>query len=227
MKRRILCLLSAIALMLAMQISVFAHNTLDWSQDGKGSISVHLAYSMETSDFGSLILFRVGDVQETDGDCAFVPTAEFAPAWDEARDLQDPSFAWDLAVYAAEQAIAFETVEVAPDGTATFEGLELGLYLVAQGEPAAGYEAISPFLIGVPNYEDGVYAYQLDACPKVAVKPLPTEPAKPTEPAPTRPQEPTLPQTGQMNWPIPLMAAVGLVLFAAGWSMTRKGRNEN
>ena len=227
MKRRLICLPVVLALILALQTPVLAHNILDWTQDGKGSITIHLEYSPETTDCGSLLLFRVGDVQETDGDCAFVPTEEFAPVWIEDADLHDPEFARTLAAHGAELGLELRILEVTDDGAAVFDGLELGLYLVCQAEAAEGYEAINPFLIGVPNPEDGVYTYQVYACPKVSVTPLPTEPQKPTEPKPTRPPEPNLPQTGQMNWPIPLMAAAGLLLFAAGWSMWRKGRYES
>lgn len=224
MKRRLFSLLAVLALVLAMQITVFAQNILDLTQDGKGSISIQLGYDPVPSDCGSLLLLRVGDVQENDGDCAFVPGLEFVPAWTEDADLHDSNFAWGLLAYALEQKIEFEVLEVSADGTAVFENLKLGLYLVAQDEAADGYEAINPFLIGVPNPENGVYTYQVEASPKVSVKPLPPEPTKPTEP---RPPEPYLPQTGQLNWPVPLMAAAGLVLFAAGWSMWRKGRYES
>ena len=224
MKRRLFCLLAVLALVLAMQTTVFAHNTLDLTQDGKGSITINLGYVEDTADFGSLLLLQVAQAQETDGDCAFVPTPEIAPAWDEEADLRDPDFAFSLLTYAMEQGLEFDVHEVSADGTVAFEDLKLGLYLVAQVDPAEGYEAINPFLIGMPNLEDGVYTYQVEASPKVSVKPLPTEPPKPTEP---RPPEPYLPQTGQLNWPVPLMAAAGLVLFAAGWSMWRKGRYES
>ena len=229
MKRRFICLLAVLALVLAMQITVFAHNTLDLTQDGKGSISIHLGYDSDIDHCGSLLLIRVADVQEIDADCAFVPTEAFTPAWVEDADLHDPDFAFSLLAYAMEQEFEFEMLEVSEDGTAVFEELKLGLYLIAQDEAAAGYEAINPFLIGVPNVEDGVYTYQVEASPKVSVKPLPTEPkpTKPTEPKPSRPPEPNLPQTGQLNWPVPLMAAAGLLLFAAGWSMWRKGRYES
>ena len=227
MKRRLICLLAALALVLAMQVTVFAHNTLDMTQDGKGSITINLGYVEDTPDYGSLLLLRVGDVQETDGDCAFVPMPEIAPAWNEEADLRDPEFAWDLTAYAMELGLEFEVYEISADGTVVIEELKLGLYLVAQVDPAEGYEAINPFLIGVPNLADGVYTYQVEASPKVSVKPLPTEPSKPTEPQPSRPPEPNLPQTGQLNWPVPLMAAAGLLIFAAGWSMWRKGRYES
>ena len=224
MKRRLFCLLAALVLTLAMQTSVYAHNILDWSQDGKGSITIHLCYDEETADFGSLRLYRVGDIQDNDGDLSFEPRTAFADVWSEDADLQDPAFAWDLTTCAVEQELPYEITEVTAEG-AVFGELELGLYLVCQQEAADGYEAINPFLIGVPNVEEGLYVYQVDASPKVAVTPAPTNPPNPTEP--TRPPEPNLPQTGQTNWPIPLMAAAGLLLFAAGWSMYRKGRYES
>ncbi|XJZ57410.1 LPXTG cell wall anchor domain-containing protein [Lactobacillus delbrueckii subsp. bulgaricus] len=37
------------------------------------------------------------------------------------------------------------------------------------------------------------------------------------------PQAPRLPQTGQLNWPIPLLALAGLTLFIWGWAEQKKG----
>ncbi|MFR0540611.1 hypothetical protein [Lactobacillus delbrueckii] len=39
---------------------------------------------------------------------------------------------------------------------------------------------------------------------------------------PTLPQSPRLPQTGQLNWPIPLLALLGMTLFMWGWAQERK-----
>jgi outer membrane biosynthesis protein TonB len=35
-----------------------------------------------------------------------------------------------------------------------------------------------------------------------------------------------LPQTGQLNWPIPLMAAMGILLFVTGWKLTAKRKDD-
>lgn len=52
----------------------------------------------------------------------------------------------------------------------------------------------------------------------------PTVPSDPSDPTkPTEPDKPTLPQTGQLWWPVPLMAIAGLVLFLLGW-LRRKER---
>lgn len=64
----------------------------------------------------------------------------------------------------------------------------------------------------------------------------PTEPTNPNQPTtpttPTNPStpttttsKPTLPQTGQLNWPVPVLAAAGLSLCAAGWLIQRRKGN--
>lgn len=57
-----------------------------------------------------------------------------------------------------------------------------------------------------------------------------TEPSEGTTPSegtePTAPEEngPKLPQTGQLWWPVPVLAAAGLILFCLGW-LRRKERD--
>lgn len=66
--------------------------------------------------------------------------------------------------------------------------------------------------------------------------PLPTIPddpsssSKPSAPGnssaagkPTTPSKPTLIQTGQLNWPVPMLAGMGVVLFLIGWVLKRRG----
>ena len=51
----------------------------------------------------------------------------------------------------------------------------------------------------------------------------PEAPGSPDNPAlPGHPDHPVLPQTGQLNWPIPVMAISGMLLFAFGWATDRK-----
>lgn len=55
----------------------------------------------------------------------------------------------------------------------------------------------------------------------VEIEPTPTPAPVPEEPA-----VPTLPQTGQLNWPVPVLAGAGLALFAAGWVL-RYGKKDD
>lgn len=56
------------------------------------------------------------------------------------------------------------------------------------------------------------------------------EPGNPDEP-PTNPSEPDddddLADTGQLNWPIPVFAIAGLLLFSIGWAMLNFGKKES
>lgn len=45
-------------------------------------------------------------------------------------------------------------------------------------------------------------------------------------PPPVQPPKPSLPQTGQLWWPVPLLALGGMVLFLIGWIQRRKAEME-
>jgi len=66
--------------------------------------------------------------------------------------------------------------------------------------------------------------------PTVTPTPAPTNPptAAPTPvPTPTPTPAPVLPQTGQLNWPIPLLAVAGLGVFITGWILRFGKKKEN
>lgn len=114
-------------------------------------------------------------------------------------------------------------VEIGAEGTGSVGLPVLGLYLVAQTqqEAAPGYFAISPFLVTVPlRGEDGKLIYApVDASPKMQqLVPIPT-------PAPPPPG--FLPQTGLLNWPVPVLAIAGMALFALGFALRRNEKESH
>lgn len=109
-----------------------------------------------------------------------------------------------------------------PSGIAVFGDLKAGLYLIVQKQAAEGYDAIQPFLVTVPIMENGQYVYDVNAHPKVG-----TASRKTTQTPPTQEVLSALPQTGQLNWPVPVLAVTGAVLVAAGVVLKkRSGQNE-
>lgn len=64
--------------------------------------------------------------------------------------------------------------------------------------------------------------------PDVPVTPQgPGSPAVTDSPVVTATQEIThLPKTGQLNWPVPMMAVCGMLLFACGWQLNAQGKEE-
>ena len=215
MKKGFLSLLAVVILGIGM--TAFAHEVPDLTREG--SVTVTMQTEGKAVPGGSLTLYRVGEIREDDGNFDFAPDGDFA-GWGEAfTDVQSAELAAELAEYAAAHDCAGLTQTVGADGTVTFEALETGLYLVVQEEAAKGYAKANPFLISVPNLENGTYVYEVDASPKVSgIQEIPEEP--------TKPKDPTLPQTGQLNWPVPVLVIGGLVLFLVGWALRFGRRRE-
>ena len=126
-------------------------------------------------------------------------------------------------------------------GAARLEPLAPGLYLVDGGTVTkdSGTYTCAPFLISVPNLEpDQGWNYAVTAKPKIGFTPAPPSPSGDPEPSvspgvsPTvspsvspKPGEDRLPQTGQCNWPIPVLAVLGMILVTAGVCVSRRNRH--
>ena len=135
----------------------------------------------------------------------------------------------------------FVSAEPNEAGKVLFSQLELGLYLVSQSVPADRYHALDPFLVTVPLSENGLWIYDIDAAPKVGrASPAPTT-TPTTEPSTTPTTTPTasttstptgrpisrLPQTGQLRWPVPVLAGMGLVFLLIGWILSKRQEKRN
>lgn len=207
--QKLSALLLALALSFGLAVTAYAHDVPDMSR--KGSITITFDLPAGLASYGSLTLYRVGDVHEDDGNYSFVPVDELPEAEFSFEDIHSPELAKQLAAYIGTHPMSGTTRIIRrTDGIAsvTYSTLELGLYLAVQNRAASGYEKLAPFLISVPYMEDGVYVYEVTARAKSELEKIPE----------TIPHtEPKLPQTGQLNWPVPVLAAVGLLLFAAGW----------
>lgn len=218
MRRQLISLIAAALLLCGLSISVFAHEVPDLSQPG--TIEVTMQFAGEAIPGGSLTIYRVGDIVEENGNYSYQLTDTFAPSGVELTDVQSYYLALDLAEYAIEQDMEGITEKIDGEGHVIY-AVEPGLYLFVQYLPAEGYQEVSPFLVGMPNVKDGKYIYDVDATPKVNPKPVPET----TEPPETKPPQEQLPQTGQLNWPVPVLAVSGLALLIAGLAL--KGRKES
>lgn len=175
-------------LMSALALPVSAHDVPNLTQ--QGSISVTMRYDGDPVSGGELTLYRVGDIREDDGNYSFVLTEQFASAKVALDRVQSPETAKKLAEYAKQQKISGETQIISTKGTASFENLQPGLYLLVQQKAAQGNYAVNPFLVTLPMREGDIYSYHVDASPKVS--PVPVE----------SPKNPEQPKTGQSGWPI-------------------------
>ncbi len=103
-----------------------------------------------------------------------------------------------------------------------FSGLKAGLYLAVGHDVDDGDYTYScePFLICLPDHDgDDTWTYDATAIPKYTfVKHTPTPPTPPTPHTP-----PELPQTGQLWWPVPVLACGGLLSLLIGIIVRRRG----
>lgn len=225
-KKQFLSLLTVALLLCSISVAAYAHEVPDISR--RGSISITMTYDKNPVSGGMLTIYRVGAISEEDGNVYFVLTDEFSGSGADLTDFSNSEAANRLAEYITEQKLTGTTEEIGNDGKAVFEDIVPGLYLLVQTKATEGYKPAAPFLVSLPMNENGMYVYDVDASPKVELtKPEPTPPEKPTpgtEPPSGGNTPPKLPQTGQLNWPIPVLTVLGLVLFLVGW-MLRFGQN--
>ena len=136
------------------------------------------------------------------------------------------------------------------------KGMPVGVYLV-QSKENSDYEEIVSFLMYLPmmNEENTEWEMDVSANPKVEEKKhdrpdkpdkpdtpdVPDDPGEdlPDDPVPSGGKDPGeeledpdvpmggLPQTGLLQWPIPVMTAAGLLLVALGLASERKRKAHN
>lgn len=218
MRTKLIAALTLLALAAGLWGSAWAAERPD--PERPASLTFVMEFDGQPLEGGSLTLYRVGEISpEGDGFLLVEALLAEGPA---PEDLQDPALAARLEELAASRGLDPFTAAIT-GGRACFDGLEPGLYVVCQrpGEEIPDYAAIDPFLISLPQWKDGAYTYDLTAAPKVPLIPASPQPTPP----PDEPDDPSdLPQTGQLNWPVPLMAVAGLALFALGWSLFSGGK---
>lgn len=222
MKRTAIYIVSTLTLLLALMTQIFAAG-LDLSRTG--SISIAMKHQGAVVPGGTLTLYRVASIQvKNNTDYSYLLTDAYAASGVSLATLNDSALAQTLADYTAANAIAGTKQTIDGDGKITFAGLQLGLYLVVQEDAAEGFEKVKPFLVSVPVEENGVYTYDVDGSPKLSLEMLPTDPPPETT------QPPKLPQTGQIQWPVPVLTVSGLLLIALGAYLCvngKKKRNED
>lgn len=229
----------------------YAACTTSYAQDipnlsHSGSISITLYYGDEPVSGGNLVCYRAGDVEENNGSYDFKLTADFSGSRVPIDDIFSADTAEKLAQWTQKDNLSGKSAKIDDQGHTVFTGLKPGLYLLEQDKASKKYYGVEPFLVSVPMNENGTYIYDVEASPKVElagssepdtpVKPEdPTKPNEPKDPIkpneskdPAKSRDSVLPQTGQLNWPVPIMCVSGLMLLTVGLLLrTNKKKNEN
>ena len=223
MRKHVISGLLALLFLLALPLSAAAaHAVPDESRNGHCSITVSMSYKGRAVGGGTLALYKVGDVAEDDGNYSFVPVEEIQADIPKFGDIESPDLAGRLAALEGKLTpVTSNPVTVDRDGNATFSNLTFGLYLVVQKTAASGYGKTAPFLVSVPYLYADEYQYHVTSQPKTDLE----REVKPTAPPPTGGWN-QLPQTGQLWWPVPVLACAGLGCIAVGLFRRREARDE-
>ena len=208
MRIKKLCVITMlIVVLLGMSVPVFAAGNIDLTQPG--SVTITMRYNGDPVPGGELTLHHIADLIWDVDAHALEFTETFENCGISLGDISSDTAADNFAKYIESRDIPGMVKEVDSNGSVVYDQLPLGLFLVVQNKAARGYSEIKPFLIKIPeNGQNGV-SYDVDATPKVSVE---YEPEKPTDP-----DDPDIPQTGQLQWPVPVLAVSGLLIFSLGW----------
>ena len=117
----------------------------------------------------------------------------------------------ELKTYAEENAEPIFTYTTDENGEFSIANLELGNYLLVQANKTDEY-TMQTILVTIPELtsENGLQ-YEITAKPKIVSNSTISESS--TELV----TDSEIPYTGVLNWPIPILVAVGLVVFCIAW----------
>ena len=152
-------------------------------------LTLTLAYGDRTVQGAEFTIYRVGEMRVSGGAASFVPLAEYADVcgtFDGMTTRQNQAYAAKLAARVKTPA-AKATTDA--NGSATFSGLDAGMYLAVQtgaAGQAANYERCLPFLVSLPTAdpETGEWSDALSIRAKAEPTPTPT-PTPTATPTPT------------------------------------------
>lgn len=249
--KRIWFVLMTVVLLSFFTVNVSAAEGLpDLTQ--KGSLTFNMKYDGELLHTGAVNICYVADLEKKDSvNFEFQLIEVLQNPLLDMTDLTNPELAADLLYQVKKNRLPKMSASVR-DGKVIFADLTAGLYLVWQEEADAvdDFLPIQPFLISVPLWQGDSFVFEAVASPKMPINPTPSVTPTPTPsvtptptpsgtptptpsgtPTPTPTVTPTpppnLPQTGQLNWPIPVLAFSGAVLFVVGLLLCVSGKRRS
>ena len=217
--RRILAVLLAVCCLGGGGISAWGADPTP--QPAAGAVTLQLPEAEALPLAGSLQLYLAAPVQAGHYDPAGgafpdSPTLEGLESWtQEELDRRNPTVAAALEQQAAGLP-PLQEAAIGSQGAVRLEGLPDGLYLVVHAHRPADSPIIPAFLFTLPDAQG---SRDRTLYPKSGWTAQPT-PA----PTPSPPPPPNLPQTGQLWWPLPWLAGLGLGCLVLARLWGRRGK---
>lgn len=197
--------------------------------DGEGTLSF-------TELRKGMYLLRGGSHRQNGKIYTVKPVVIFIPAWDEAEEswVYDITLSpkWESAPDVDEPGfVRREVLKVWRDGEGEQRPNEVTVHLLRNGElyDSVTLSAANGWSHVWDTLEDKYVWTLTEDVPEGYTVTVTQEGVtfvvtntKPYTPPPPPPPPPDIPQTGQLWWPVPIMAIAGLVLFVAGFVRNRK-----
>ena len=196
--------------------------------EASGSLTLRCVFSVEGGERvlknDEYALAKIADASVTEAFVSYTTRAQFESYdcdWQNTAASKMNEKAKALAYYCEKNRCYTASAVTDQNGELTFDHLEIGLYLVARAktDPANADFVTDPLLVFIPESVNGEAIYDIVATPKFSYS-SPGDPGSPD--APRTPSDGTLPQTGQLMWPVTLLAVLGCFLILAGSFLLRK-----
>ncbi len=176
-----------------------------------GSLTVTMECSHGYRSDGKVELYYLAELTYTNNKYGFKYTQEFADCPLDLANISDATKADAVYDYLTNKGL--EGVKATlTDGVAVYNNLPTGLYLVVQAESGIGFSTAMPFFVTIPVQSGDNWVYNVDAEPKIEITHSELQ------------HPPGIPETGQLKWPIPIMAASGLIIFAIGAILLKRNK---
>lgn len=190
-----------------------------------GSLTLRCVFSVEggkrilSGDEYSLV--KISDALITESSVSYRTLRQFED-YDCDWKVQPASImnakAKALAFFCEKEHLYTSTAVTDKNGELRFDELDLGLYLVARTrtDPANEDFITDPLLVFIPGIVNGEVIYDVVSTPKFSYSSqvIPDDPKTSSDGS--------LPQTGQLMWPVTVLAVLGCFLILGGSLLLRK-----
>ena len=169
MRRKLFLLSIALLLVISSVTTAFA---AEFDPLQPGSITVTLTEQYEKTPIvgAELSVYFIATVGiNTNGNLNYVITEDFSGL---GFAIDDPELVAKLDAYLLDNEVQAIYLRTDENGTATCDGLPLGLYFVQQTNTVENFAPCTPFLVTVPVVTDEGYVYDVNATPKTEVAKL-------------------------------------------------------
>ncbi|MCD7883901.1 MAG: hypothetical protein LUI87_09430 [Lachnospiraceae bacterium] len=139
----------------------------DLSRTGSITLTLTDDDTGEAIPGGTIAIWKVAALVSGDTGFVWQYTEDFSDCTESLDYLESTELIDALVSYAEEKGLEAKEISIDSEGTAVYDGVSVGLYLIVQTQTAEGYEPFLSFLVSVPCETSSGWTYDVDATPKM------------------------------------------------------------